>query len=229
MKLVSENRTMSSLLLRTVACLLSLVLISASLIAQPPGKPNRVKEEEEGTPPAAQTTPASPVKPQKEPAKLQSITWGPFNLAEEAKAATHPEVKKYLQDLSLTAEEVTSTTGKVYRTAPIAKMYDAKQGKSLDFTPLDGAKMVLNADQIKSVKHYEQRVEENTRAYLDRRFDAPGVQPPLSRFLQLRAAEMVLTEAPPLSPDSAGTRQPRSPYVGWNRGGVEERPGDHSH
>src|SRR4051794_30062968 len=131
MKRVRENHLMPLLLNRIFPSLLALALVCTSLIAQPPGKPNRVKEEEESTPPAAQTTPSSPVKPQKEPAQLQSITWGPFNLAEEAKAAVHPEVKKYLQDLSLTAEEVTSTTGKVYRTAPIAKMYDPKQGKTL--------------------------------------------------------------------------------------------------
>lgn len=186
---------MLSLLNRIALCLFSLVLVSASLVAQPPGKPNKVKEEEESTTPAKQTTPPATIQPQKEPPKLQSITWGPFNLAEEAKTATHPEAKKYLQDLSLTAEEVTSTSGKVYRTAPIAKMYDPKLGKSLDFTPLDGTKMVLNPDQIRGVKHYEQRVDEKTRAFLDRRFDTPGTQPALSRFLQLRAAEMVLTEA----------------------------------
>jgi len=53
----------------------------------------------------------------------------------------------------------------------------------------------LEANQIRSVKHYEQRVQEKTHAFLDRRLDAPGTQPPLSRFLQLRAAEMVATEA----------------------------------
>ncbi len=200
MNLVSENYNMPSLLTRFYLSLLTLVLTTTLLVAQPPKK-RTTEEEEDTTPPAKKTTPqekAAPpttIVPQKEPPKLQSITWGPFNLAEEAKLATHPEAKKYLQDLSLTAEQVTSTSGKVYRTAPIAKKYDPKLGKSLDFTPLDGAKMVLNADQIREVKHYEQRVDEKTRAFLDRRFDAPGTQPALSRFLQLRAAEMALTEA----------------------------------
>lgn len=195
MKLVSENHNMPSLLARISLCFLTFALVSATLVAQPPGKPNRVKEEEEETPRAKQVTPATPVKPRNEPPKLQPITWGPFNLADEAKAATNPEVKKYLQELSLTADEVVSNTGKVYHTAPISKKYDPKEGKALDFTPLDGAKLVLDAGQIRSVKHYEQRVQENTHAFLDRRLDAPGTKPPLSRFLQLRAAEMVVTEA----------------------------------
>ncbi len=89
---------------------------------------------------------------------MQPLSWGPFNLGDEAKAATNPEVKKFLQDLVLTADEVVAVTGKVYRTAPITKKYDAKEGKPLDFTPLEGGRTVLNADQIRSVTYYEERV-----------------------------------------------------------------------
>src|SRR5450432_4128384 len=121
MKLVSENHNMPSLLTQISLCFLTLALVSATLVAQPPGKPNKVKEEEDEAPRAKQVTPVTPVKPRNEPPKLQPITWGPFNLADEAKAATNPDVKKYLQDLALTAEEVVSNTGKVYRTAPISK------------------------------------------------------------------------------------------------------------
>src|SRR5438046_1312933 len=127
MKLVSENHNMPSLLARISLCFLTFALVSASLVAQPPSKPNRVKEEDEETPRAKQAVPATPVKPRNEPPKLQPITWGPFNLADEAKAVTNPEAKKYLQDLALTADEVVSNTGKVYHTAPISKKYDPKE------------------------------------------------------------------------------------------------------
>ncbi|HMO35312.1 MAG TPA: hypothetical protein PKA06_04655, partial [Gemmatales bacterium] len=127
-----------------------------------------------------------------EGAAIQPLDWGPFNIADEAKAATHPAVKKYLEDLSLTADEVTSSANKVYRTAPLLKKYDPKEGKPLDFTTLEGSRLVLQPDQIKEVTHYEQRVLERTRAFLDRRYDSEN--PPLSRFLQLRAAEKVLVE-----------------------------------
>src|SRR6266581_4779206 len=103
MKLVSENHNMPSLLARISLCFLSFALVIASLAAQPPSKPSRVKEEEEETPRAKQVAPTTPVRPRNEPPKLQPITWGPFNLADEVKAATNPEAKKYLQDLALTA------------------------------------------------------------------------------------------------------------------------------
>lgn len=174
--------------------LLSLVVVLGALMAQPPAKPNRVKEDDDSMPPARQETPAKQAAPAKPPAQLQPITWGPFNIADEAKAATHPEVKKYLQDFALTADEVITVAGKVYRTAPINKKYDPKDGKPLDFTPLDGARTVLNADLIRNVIYYEQRVIDRTRQFLEKRFDGPGAPAPLSRFLQLRAAEMVVTE-----------------------------------
>jgi len=63
MKLASENHNMPSRLARISLCLLTLALVSATLLAQPPGKPNRVKEEEEETPRAKQVSPAAPVKP----------------------------------------------------------------------------------------------------------------------------------------------------------------------
>lgn len=193
---MNENRTMTSAFVRYPLGLLSLAVLLGALIAQPPKKPNRVKEDEESSttpPPAAvQTTPAKPAKPV---AQAQPITWGPFNLADEAKAATQPDVKKYLQDLSVTADEVITVTGKVYRTAPIQKKYDPKEGKPLDFTPLEGARTVLQPEQIRSVAHYEERVLSRTTQFLEKRLDAPGTNPPISRFLQLRAAEMVVTEA----------------------------------
>ncbi|MBL8825177.1 MAG: ABC transporter substrate-binding protein [Planctomycetia bacterium] len=129
------------------------------------------------------------------PASPQSLGWGPFNLAEEAKAATIPEVKKYLEDMSQTTDEVVTTAGKVYRTAPIPRKYDPKEGKQLDFTPIEGQRLTLEASQIREVTHYEQRVLEKTRQFLEKRLDTPGTPTPLSRFLQLRTAEMVLTEA----------------------------------
>ena len=189
MKFVNENHTMISRFARVILGVVTFAVLAATLVAQPPTKPNRIKEDEEGA-----TTPAAPVKPAKQPPKLQPITWGPFILADEAKAATHPEVKKYLQDLALNADEVTTVAGKVYRTAPIHKKYDPKEGKPLDFTPLDGARTVLSAEQIKSVAHYEERVLEKTRQFLEKRLDNPNTPPVLSRFLQLRAAEMVITE-----------------------------------
>lgn len=149
-----------------------LLLVASALVAQPP----------EGD-----------AKPARQAAPVQSLEWGPFNLADEAKAATFPDVKKYLEDLTLTADEVTTNAGKVYRTAPLRKKYDPKDGKPLDFVTLEGGRMVLQAEQIKTVTHYEQRVLDKTQLFLDRRFDT--AKPPLSRFHQLRAAEKVLTEA----------------------------------
>jgi hypothetical protein len=165
--LENENRTMISRFAYCLGLTLTLVLTAA---AQPL----------EGDKPARQTAPVQPLE------------WGPFNLAEEAKAATHPETKKYLEELSLTADEVTSSVGKVYRTAPLARKYDPKGGKPLDFTTLEGARMVLQTEQLKDVTHYEQRVLDKTKAFLDSRFDT--ATPPLSRFNQLRAAEKVLIE-----------------------------------
>lgn len=166
--LENENRTMISRFAYCLGLTLTLVLTAA---AQPPEGEN---------------------KPGKQAAPTQPLEWGPFNLAEEAKAATHPETKKYLEELSLTADEVTSSAGKVYRTAPLSRKYDAKGGKPLDFTTLEGARMVLQPEQLKDVSHYEQRVLDKTKAFLDSRFDT--ATPPLSRFNQLRAAEKVLIE-----------------------------------
>lgn len=166
-----------------MACLM-MILLSSSLAAQDKKK---AVEEEEGEPakPKVQV-------PNLEPVKLQPLGWGPFVLADEAKAATLPEVKKYLDDLTLTADEVVSTANKTYRTAPIARKYDPKEGKPLTFTTLEGAKLVLQTEQIRQVLHYEERVLDLTRQFLDRRFDT--AKPGLSRFMQLRAAEMVISE-----------------------------------
>jgi ABC-type transport system substrate-binding protein len=183
---------MTARLYRLVSACLMIAVMSTLLLAQPPGKARKEEEEDAKTPPAATEAKQEAKQPQKQPARqAQPLEWGPFNLTEEAKNATVPDVKKYLEDLTLTADEVVSMAGKVYRTAPIPKKYDAKEGKPLDFTTLEGNRMALQPDQIRDVTYYEQRVLEKTRLYLDRRFDAASI----SRFQQLRAAEKVLVEA----------------------------------
>jgi ABC-type transport system substrate-binding protein len=187
---------------------------------QPPQKPGRTEEEEDTKPapakqPATKPAPAkpearpdrpvAPPKALKPPPQLQPITTGPFDLAAEAKKATNPEVKKLLEELTVMADEVTSDSGRVYKVNPIGKRYDRSNTKPLTVKPLTGDTFTLDAAQIKSVSHYEERAMEKVRLFLDRRLDQPqGGQPALSRFNQLRAAEMVLVEALKFHRDSIG-------------------------
>lgn len=186
---------MTARLYRLVPACLTMVILSASLLAQPPGKTKVREEEESNSPPAAtakvQDKPAE--KSTRQPLPVQPLEWGPFNLAEESKNITNPEAKKFVDDLTLTADEVVSNAGKLYRTAPIPKKYDPKEGKPLDFTTLEAARIVLQPDQIRDVTYYEQRVIDKTKQFLDRRLDK--AQPALSRFEQLRVAEKVYVEA----------------------------------
>jgi ABC-type transport system substrate-binding protein len=173
---------------------------------QPPQKPNRSEEEEETKPttPPAKTAPAKaerkepekPVPPPralKPPPQVLPLGTGPFDLVEEAKKATHPEVKKFLEELSQTSDELVSDSGKVYKISPLARRYDRNDTRPLTVKPVTGDTVTFQANQIRTVLHYEQRVLDRVRTFLDRRLDSGENK--VTRFNQLRAAEMALTEA----------------------------------
>ncbi len=148
-----------------------------------------------------------------EPLKVQPIHPGPFNLAEEAKAAKHAEIKSLLEDAANPADIVSTVNGKHYRATPIAKRFDPRDTKPLSFRTIGGESFTFQPDQIKEVSQYEIRLIATLRAFLDKRFDtAKENQPALSRFMQLRAAEMVLVELSNFHKGALAqqTRQPAS-------------------
>ncbi len=184
---------------------------------KPPTEQRRVKEDDDNKSDAKKNESpfkqAQPKQESKPVPKEQSISSGPFNLGEEAKAAKHPEVQKLLNDLATPMDIVTSDSGKVYKNTPIPKKYNPQEAGSLTFKTLEGATLTLPRQQIKEVSQYETRALQAVRQFLEKRFDAPqGKEPALSRFEQLRTAEKILTEVGSFHKNtlSQNTRDPRS-------------------
>jgi len=124
------------------------------------------------------------------------ISPGPFNLSDEAKKAKHPAIKKLLEEMIRPADIITLRTAQGENqlvVEPLPRRFNPASPVSLRYKTLEGQREgTLEREQIVSVSHYELRALTEVRKFLGSGLDK--ADPPLSRFLMLRAAEMVFAE-----------------------------------
>ena len=122
-----------------------------------------------------------------------------ISLAEEAKKAEHPALKKLLEDYASPADVITTPSGKIYRVQPLKTRFDPNSDNSITFVEINAGttRQTLTREQIKSLTHYEIQALADVRKLLNSGLDQPsgGGAPAVSRFRLLQVAEWVLNEA----------------------------------
>lgn len=172
--------------------------------------PVAVEEEEETRPkgqPPGSTTGPSVTMPQRDTGNVD-LRPGPFNLSDEAKKAAHPAQKKLLEDFSRPFDIITFKAAQgqsQVRVEPLPRRFNPRSPLALRYRAADGGREgSLEREQVVDVTHYELRALAEVRKFLGSGLEK--AEPPLSRFLMLRTAEMVLTEVLSFHEKAKGTK-----------------------